>query len=157
MQHIFSDTTYILVFNTFATLGVPYTVKGHKFRRWETNVGNTPGKTKNFSVFKSLLCLPLINGCLITSRMARNINNHSYFYKKKKHLHTLIYQVEIRKSAKFHRILCKLMVIWELERANSSVEMQMESSACPLAYMSSGYVCKQFGKFGVLYFHTFAT
>ena len=79
-----SDTTYILVFNTFATLGVPYTEKGHKFRRWKTNAGNTPGKTKRFFVFKSLLCLPLINGCLITSRMARNINNHSYFYKKKK-------------------------------------------------------------------------
>ena len=63
----------ILVFNTFATLGVPYTVKGHKFRRWKTNAGNTPGKTKRFFVFKSLLCLPLINGCLITSRMARNI------------------------------------------------------------------------------------
>ena len=152
-----SDTTYILVFNTFATLGVPYTVKGHKFRRWKTNAGNTPGKTKRFFVFKSLLCLPLINGCLSTSRMARNINNHSYFYEKKnftkkKHLHALIYQVEIRKPAKFHRILCKLRVIWELERANSSIEMQMESSACPLAYMSA-----KFGKFGVLYFHTFAT
>ena len=83
VQHIFSDTTYILVFNTFVTLGVPYTVKGHKFRRWKTNAGNTPGKTKRFFVFKSLLCLPLINGCLSTSRMARNINNHSYFYKKK--------------------------------------------------------------------------
>ena len=43
------------------------------FRRWKTNAGNTPGKTKRFFVFKSLLCLPLINGCLITSRMARNI------------------------------------------------------------------------------------
>ena len=73
VQHIFRDTSYILVFNTFATLGVPYTVKGHKFRRWKTNAGNTPGKTKRFFVFKSLLCLPLINGCLITSRMARNI------------------------------------------------------------------------------------
>ena len=83
VQHIFSDTTYILVFNTFVTLGVPYTVKGHKFRRWKTNAGNTPGKTKRFFVFKSLLCLPLINGCLSTSRMARNINNHSFFYKKK--------------------------------------------------------------------------
>ena len=110
-------------------------VKGHKFRRWKTNAGNTPGKTKRFFVFKSLLCLPLINGCLITSRMARNINNHSYFYKKKKNtsIH-FFYQVEIRKSAKFHRILCKLVVIWELERANSSIEMQIESSACPLAY-----------------------
>ena len=88
VQHIFRDTTYILVFNTFATLGVPYTVKGHKFRRWKTNAGNTPGKTKRFFVFKSLLCLPLINGCLITSRMARNINNHSYFYKKKKNTST---------------------------------------------------------------------
>ena len=53
VQHIFRDTTYILVFNTFATLGVPYTVKGHKFRRWKTNAGNTPGKTKRFFVLKA--------------------------------------------------------------------------------------------------------
>ena len=134
VQHIFSDTTYILVFNTFVTLGVPYTVKGHKFRRWKTNAGNTPGKTKRFFVFKSLLCLPLINGCLITSRMARNINNHSYFYKKKTPPYIFFCQVEIRKSTKFHRTLCKLMVIWELERAKSSIEMQIESSAWALAY-----------------------
>ena len=29
------------------------------------------------------------------------------------------------------------MVIWELERASSSIEMQMESSACPLQIWAS--------------------
>ena len=38
--------------------------------------------------------------------MTRNINQSSYFYLViNKHIHELIYQVEIRKSAKFSRIL----------------------------------------------------
>ena len=128
------DTTYILVFNTFVTLDVPYTVKGHKFRRWKTNAGYTLGKTKRFFVFKSLLCLPLINGCLSTSRMARNINNHSYFYKKKTPPYIFFLSGRDKEICKVSQDLCKLMVIWELERANSSIEMQIESSAYPLAY-----------------------
>ena len=93
-------------------------------------------RTKAYCIIALSLQRQMHHGILFDRRLARNINNHSYFYKKK-HLHTLIYQVEIRKSAKFHRILCKLMVIWELERASSSIEMQMESSACPLQSWAS--------------------
>ena len=93
-------------------------------------------RTKAYCIIALSLQRQMHHGILFDRRLARNINNHSYFYKKK-HLHTLIYQVEIRKSAKFHRILCELMVIWELERASSSIEMQMESSACPLQSWAS--------------------
>ena len=93
-------------------------------------------RTKAYCIIALSLQRQIHHGILFDRRLARNINNHSYFYKKK-HLHTLIYQVEIRKSAKFHRILCELMVIWELERASSSIEMQMESSACPLQSWAS--------------------
>ena len=93
-------------------------------------------RTKAYCIVALSLQRHMHHGILFDRRLARNINNHSYFYKKK-HLHTLIYQVEIRKSAKFHRILCELMVIWELERASSSIEMQMESSACPLQSWAS--------------------
>ena len=93
-------------------------------------------RTKAYCIIALSLQRQMHHGILFDRRLARNINNHSYFYKKK-HLHTLICQVEIRKSAKFHRILCELMVIWELERASSSIEMQMESSACPLQSWAS--------------------
>ena len=93
-------------------------------------------RTKAYCIIALSLQRQMHHGILFDRPLARNINNHSYFYKKK-HLHTLIYQVEIRKSAKFHRILCKLMVIWELERASPSIEMQMESSACPLQSWAS--------------------
>ena len=93
-------------------------------------------RTKAYCIVALSLQRHMHHGILFDRRLARNINNHSYFYKKK-HLHTLIYQVEIRKSAKFYRILCKLMVIWELERASSSIEMQIESSACPLQSWAS--------------------
>ena len=93
-------------------------------------------RTKAYCILALSLQRQMHHGILFDRRLARNINNHSYFYKKK-HLHTLIYQVEIRKSAKFHRILCELMVIWELERASSSIEMQIESSACPLQSWAS--------------------
>ena len=93
-------------------------------------------RTKAYCIIALSLQRQMHHGILFDRRLARNINNHSYFYKKK-HLHTLIYQVEIRKSAKFHRILCKLVVVWELERANSSIEMQMVSSACPLQSLAS--------------------
>ena len=93
-------------------------------------------RTKAYCIIALSLQRQMHHGILFDRRLARNINNHSYFYKKK-HFHTLIYQVEIRKSAKFHRILSELMVIWELERASSSIEMQMESSACPLQSWAS--------------------
>ena len=97
-------------------------------------------RTKAYCIIALSLQRQMHHGILFDRRLARNINNHSYFYKKN-HLNTLIYQVEIRKYAKFHRILCKLIVIWELERANSSIEMQMESSACPLQSLASFASC----------------